>query len=309
MRGSYFFGRREPVFDLALILSRRPSSRCGGFENSPLRSVHRSKRRGDRRACRGPSQAPLRELGGAVEYDPFVGGTRLRTPLLVGAGKRSKFAHIPPGHDPGPQTLRNQGGSTLWEWFTGFVGTGMVIGGLFLAAGGRGPRFNPWEEGIGGTVFAFFGAVCVLWAYSLRRKRSPLSLADRLPGAALSVGSEEARRGGKLSVTLTVASSGGPDDEPLELGLVCVELYDYRVTAQTRAGPIYVRQTGEAHAYEHWEHVERSLGSQTVELELPRDAPYSYEGDCVSYAWRVSARVARRLRSDPRIDHPIWVRP
>lgn len=235
----------------------------------------------------------------------------VRTPLLVGASKRSKFAHIPPGHDPGPQTLRNQGGSTLWEWFTAFVGSGMVIGGLFVAAGGRGPKFNPWEEGIGGIVFAFFGAVCVAWAYSLRRKRRPLRLADRLPGAALAVDRDDARRGDKLSVTLTLANSGGANEEPesLEVGLVCVEIYDYQVVAQTRAGPIYVRQTGEANAHENWQQVERAAGAQTVDFELPRDAPYSYEGDCVSYAWRVSARVARRMRSDPRLDHAVWVRP
>ena len=35
----------------------------------------------------------------------------------------------------------------------------------------------------------------------------------------------------------------------------------------------------------------------------------SYEGDCLSYGWRVSARRVRRLRADPRTDHPIWVRP
>jgi hypothetical protein len=185
----------------------------------------------------------------------------------------------------------------------------MVIGGLFVAAGGRGSKFNPWEEGIGGTVFAFFGAVCVAWAYSLRRKRRPLRLADRLPGAALAVDRDDARRGDKLSVTLTLASSGSADDEPLEVGLVCVEIYDYRVVTQTRAGPIYIRQTRETNAYEQWRQVERTAGDQAVDFELPRDAPYSYEGDCVSYAWRVSGRVARRLRSDPRIDHAVWVRP
>lgn len=233
----------------------------------------------------------------------------MRRPLIVGASKRSKFAHIPPGHDPGPQTLRNQGGSTLWEWFTGFVGTGMVIGGLFIAVGGRGSKFNPWEEAIGGTVFAFFGAVCALWAYSLRRKRRPLSLADRMPGAALAVDRDDARRGEKLSVTLTLGRSGSANDEPLEVGLVCVEIYDYQATAQTRAGPIVIRQTGEANAHEQWRQVERTAGEQTVDFELPHDAPYSYEGDCVSYAWRVSARVARTLRADPRIDHAVWVRP
>jgi hypothetical protein len=233
----------------------------------------------------------------------------VRTPLLTGASKRSKYAHIPPGHDPGPQTLRNQGGSTFFEWFVGLVGTGMFVSGLFVAVGGRGSKFDPWEEAIGGTIFAFFGAVCALWAYSLRRKRSPLSLADRLPGAALAVGRDDARRGEKLSATLTLPSSGSVDEEPLEVGLVCVEIYDYQVVAQTRAGRVYVRQTGEANAHEDWRRVERTAGDQTIDFELPPDAPYSYEGDCVSYAWRVSARVARKLRADPRIDHAVWVLP
>jgi hypothetical protein len=233
----------------------------------------------------------------------------VRTPLLTGPRGRGKFAHIPPGHDPGPQTLRNQGGSTFLEWFVGLVGTGMFVSGVFVAAGGRGSKFNPREELIGGAIFAFFGAVCALWAYSVRRKRRPLSLADRLPGAALAVDRDEARRGEKLSVTLTLASSGSTGDEPLEVGLVCVEIYDYQVVAQTRAGRVYVRQTGEANAHEDWRQVERTTGDQSVEFELPLEVPYSYEGDCVSYAWRVSARVARKLRSDPRIDHAVWVRP
>ena len=233
----------------------------------------------------------------------------MRTPLLIRPGRRSKFAHIPPGHEPGPQTLRNQGGSTLLEWFVGLVGTGMFLSGVFVAAGGRGSKFNPREELIGGTIFAFFGAVCALWAYSLRRKRRPLSLADRLPGAALAVERDDARRGEKLLVTLTLASSGSAEADPLEVGLVCVEIYDYQVIAQTRAGPVYVRQTREDNAYEDWRQVVRTAGDQAVEFELPRDAPYSYEGDCVSYAWRVSARVARKLRSDPRMDHAVWVLP
>jgi hypothetical protein len=185
----------------------------------------------------------------------------------------------------------------------------MFVSGVFVAVGGRGSKFDPWEEAIGGAIFASFGALSVFVAYSARRKRRPLSLADRMPGAAVAVDRDDARRGAKLSVTLTLEHSGGEDDEPLEVGLVCVEIYDYQATAQTRAGPIVIRRTGEADAHEQWQRLERTAGDQTVELELPRDAPYSYEGDCVSYAWRVSARVACRLRSDPRIDHPVWVRP
>jgi len=274
---------------------------------------HDEERNAERRPdSKRPHQTKVSTLSASARHGepPITQNRGVRTPLLTGAERRSKFAHIPPGYDPGPQTLRNQGGSTLWEWFTAFVGSGMVIGGLFVAAGGRGSKFNPWEEAIGGLVFAFFGAVCVAWAYSLRRKRRPLRLADRLPGAALAVDRDDARRGERLSVTLTLASSSGSaDDGPLEVGLVCVEIYDYQVVAQTRAGPVYVRQTREANAHEEWRKVERTAGDQSVEFELPRDAPYSYEGDCVSYAWRVSARIARTLRSDPRIDHAVWVLP
>ncbi|MDQ2909775.1 MAG: hypothetical protein M3R26_01625 [Actinomycetota bacterium] len=72
---------------------------------------------------------------------------------------------------------------------------------------------------------------------------------------------------------------------------------------------ITIRQTGEATAYEHWEPVEPAAGEQTVALAIPPGAPYSYEGDCVSYAWRVSARRVRRLQPDQRLDHPVWVSP
>ena len=233
----------------------------------------------------------------------------MRTPLLIGASKRSKFAHIPPGHDPGPQTLRTEVGFPLWGWFTGVVGTGMFVSGVFVAVGGRGSKFDPLEEALGGTFFALIGLMCALWGYSQLRKHRPPSLANRMPGAALAVDRDDARRGEKLTVTLTVPRSGSPEDQPLEVGVVCVERYDYQATAQTRAGLIFIRQTREANAHEDWRQVERTAGDQTVDFELPRDVPYSYEGDCVSYAWRVSARVARKLRSDPRIDHAVWVLP
>jgi len=185
----------------------------------------------------------------------------------------------------------------------------MFVSGVFVAVGGRGSKFDPLEEALGGAFFASMGLVCALWAYSQLRKHRPPSLANHMPGSALAVDRDDARRGEKLSVTLTLASSGGADDEPLEVGVVCVERYDYQATAQTRAGLIFIRQTREANAYEDWRQVERTAGDQSVDFELPRDVPYSYEGDCVSYAWRVSARVARKLRSDPRIDHAVWVLP
>jgi hypothetical protein len=87
------------------------------------------------------------------------------------------------------------------------------------------------------------------------------------------------------------------------VGLVCIERYDYLTRVQHRGGTTVVRRTAESTAHEEWR-----PGAPTLTFEIPRDAPYSYEGECVSYAWRVSARVVRKLRSDPRLDHAIWVR-
>lgn len=229
---------------------------------------------------------------------------------MIGSLRSSRaFAHLPPGHDPGVQSLRNRYAFPFWEWAVGLVGAGMAIAGVFVAAGGRGPEFDRTEEALGGAFFAAFGFLCVGLVYWTLRKRLPLSLGKRLPGTALGVERDEARRGEELRVTVTLSARAARTDDPLEGGLLCIERYDYTAHAQTKAGPIALRQTRDATAYEQWLPLEHAAGDQSFLLEIPTTAPYSYEGDCVSYAWRVSARVVRNLRSDPRIDHPIWVRP
>ena len=185
----------------------------------------------------------------------------------------------------------------------------MAITGVFVAAGGRGPRFDRTEEALGGAFFAAFGFLCLGLVYSSVRRRRPARLGKRMPGAALGVDRDEARRGEEVRVTVTLSPGAASADGPLEVGLVCVERYDYTARAQTKAGPVDVRQTRDATAHEQWLPVERAAGEQSFVLETPRTAPYSYEGECVSYFWRVSVRAVRRLRADPRIDHPIWVRP
>lgn len=59
------------------------------------------------------------------------------------------FPHLPPGREPGAQSLRSRTGWPFWEWAMGLVGSGMVVGGIFLAAGGRGPEFDRGEGGPG----------------------------------------------------------------------------------------------------------------------------------------------------------------
>ncbi len=191
----------------------------------------------------------------------------------------------------------------LW-WFVGLVGLGMFLGGVFIVAGGRGPGYNFWEERLGGTFFGGMGLLCAWVAYSQYRKFRPRAHA-RMRGMSLVADSDEKQRGEAISLTIDHNASA----EGLEVGLVCVELFDLRATANTRAGIVYVRETNQKTAYEQWQAVEPPAGEQVLDFEIPREAPCSYEGDCLSYAWRVSARVVRKLRSDPRIDHPIWVRP
>jgi hypothetical protein len=192
----------------------------------------------------------------------------------------------------------------LW-WFVGLVGLGMFLGGVFIVAGGRGPGYNFWEEHLGGAFFGGIGLLCTWVAYKQYRTFRPAPLHASVRGMSVAVGSDEARRGETISVTIDHA--GTTDD--LEVGLVCVELFDLRATANTKAGIVYVRETNQRNAYEQWQAAEPQAGEQVLTFEIPGDAPCSYEGDCLSYAWRVSARLVRKLRTDPRIDHPIWVSP
>ena len=46
---------------------------------------------------------------------------------------------------------------------------------------------------------------------------------------------------------------------------------------------------------------------QRVELAVPADGPYSYEGDCVSFGWAVVVRrVGEKRFAEPV---PLWVAP
>jgi hypothetical protein len=48
------------------------------------------------------------------------------------------------------------------------------------------------------------------------------------------------------------------------------------------------------------------LGARVV-LALPAQAPYSYEGDCVSLSWAVVVRRAGEKRFGEPV--PVWVEP
>jgi hypothetical protein len=227
----------------------------------------------------------------------------VRTPLLATTRDvASGFPHLPPGHAPGPQSVRNRIGFPLLFGFVGTVGAAMLAAGMWVAAGGRGDRFDRGSELLGGLVLIAGGLLCASVAYWQIRKVRPVSLRRRL-GRTRITADDESRRG----MTVTARVDANTTDRELEIGLVCVEAFDVVSHARTQAGSINIRQTSYATTWETWQHL--GPDTRTYRFLIPADGPYSYEGDCLSYAWRVSVREVRRLRVDPRLDRPIWVHP
>ena len=140
----------------------------------------------------------------------------------------------------------------------------MFLSGAFVAAGGRGSSFDPVEELFGGIFFGGAGLFCAAVAYLQLRKRCPVRLHKRIRGLRLTVDRDEARRSEALSATIDLAEAA----EDLEVGLVCIERYDLRASAQTKAGLVVVRETNEDVAYEEWQAVEPAAASGPLTLTL-----------------------------------------
>jgi len=176
----------------------------------------------------------------------------------------------------------------------------MFAAGVWVAAGGRGSRFDRQEELWGGLLFAAFGllalyVVIVVWGQQSERH-------PRLRGVTLSLTSDRVRRGDELSVVVTGRM---PDMERLELGLIC----DERSDTEVHTNVAIVHETAETTVLEEWQVVPTLAVEATCTFRVPPASPYSYEGDCVSFAWRIAARAARAGQPDARLEEPIWVEP
>jgi hypothetical protein len=148
------------------------------------------------------------------------------------------------------------------------------------------------------------GLMCVYGAGVIGSQGQP-KRHPQLRGTTLSVEPANPRRGEEVSITF---AGERHDDDRLEIGLVCQERYDQEVRVYVRGARVVRRQTAEAAAHEEWQAVSPAAPEQTFKFVVPQDAPYSYEGDCVSYVWFASARAVRPRRKDPRLEEPIWVR-
>ena len=105
----------------------------------------------------------------------------------------------------------------------------------------------------------------------------------------------ELHRGEEVDAELTVHDLDELDGR-LEVGLVCVERYDHPPAAGGDGSTAPERATAEHVAYERWLPAWRTDEPQSFAFRVPTDAPYSYEGECLSFAWRVAAREPERDR-------------
>ena len=104
---------------------------------------------------------------GRVNFSATTASTGARVRLLgdrvtAMRDREADFPHLPAGRTPGPQSLRNRRRRNLLAPFVGLVGLAMYAAGVWVAAGGRGPRFDRTEELLGGLVFAAGGS-CASW--------------------------------------------------------------------------------------------------------------------------------------------------
>lgn len=209
------------------------------------------------------------------------------------------YPHLPPGHAPGPQTraaLRRRRARQFLGLIGGLCLVGIAVGVLVnrdpQESAGR--TIGPVAILVGFAVL-MFGLV---WLLS-RVRHTP-----RAKHLGVDVDRSELRRGGDVVATLSVRDPAAVAGE-LQLGLVCVERYDEQ---RGGSGPrsVSYRATTEGTVAEQWVPVEvGAVLSRT--FSIPPAGIVSYEGECLSYAWRVSGREVRAHRRDRRVDAPIWV--
>jgi hypothetical protein len=149
------------------------------------------------------------------------------------------------------------------------------------------------------------------WEFGSRRSLggrllNPLDLVRRrlTKGLEVDAGQPEVRRGAEVEVLATITSARGLGD--LEVGLLCTEYYDEEDTDHEGHAS---RSTSEAIAHEAWQPLEPLVGVQTARFGVPQEAPFSYEGDCLSFKWEIVARGRRRGRLDAQARREISVRP
>lgn len=150
-----------------------------------------------------------------------------------------------------------------------------------------------------GSWIAFWAAVHTRRAL-LRRRGGQVA---RELGLGVSAGEKRARRGGEVEAVVTISSAKELGE--VEVGLVCTEFYDEASDGEPHSYPV----TCQATAFETWVPVGNRVGSQSVRLPIPAEAPFSYAGDCLSFKWEVAARGRRAGSVDAEARSEVFVLP
>ncbi len=202
--------------------------------------------------------------------------------------------HLPPDVEPGPQSRRIRLGRGL----AGCLAPFLMVGGVLFGAGFAGVAYLmtalPGDDAPSPLPFAAaaVGALATFWvlAFVLWRRAHP----RRSRRMAAAVDRQRVRRGEPILAQL---SAGDPT---AQLGLVCTVHYDLVIGRyQEHPG----RGTAKATAWATW----TAARPGGVTLTPPPDAPPSYEGTAVSFAWAVYAQPAGG--GPPSHPVPVWVEP
>jgi hypothetical protein len=114
----------------------------------------------------------------------------------------------------------------------------------------------------------------------------------RTKGFDISISNPQIRRGDDIEVLVTI--TGSARVEEAKVGLMCTECYAEKVPDDDPESDFgTTRQTSEAIAHEDWTPVDSAPGVHSVRLRIPLEAPFSYEGDCLSFKWAAIANGRR----------------
>lgn len=170
----------------------------------------------------------------------------------------------------------------------------LPVAGLALFGGGAG-GVVPWWAMFGGVVLMVAGFA----GAHVARRRGGRNL-------LVTVDQPAVHRGQPVSVRVQLADESR-GHEALELGVACGVRYAVREYHRRAGGDgDFRRTTKRATAYEAFK---PATPGHPVELVVPREAPYSHEGQDLAFTWRVVARDSRSLRPDPTADVPLRVLP
>ena len=149
------------------------------------------------------------------------------------------------------------------------------------------------------VIFAAFAGITLLGlGRRYRRKLRPRSDTVEIAVAG------DVRRGGQVDVAITIRD-GAHTGVRLRVGVLCLERYDVEEESKNSTR----RVTREDFAHEEWREVSASEAQQGLTFAVPAEAPYSYQGSCLSFEWHAEALEIARLRPDAVASCTFEVRP